>query len=64
MQNHSAPASEAIQVALDALLAAVIDAKGIEPERIRCLERADSHLRIARREIETARLDVIRYPDG
>ena len=64
MQTDSAAALEAIEVALNAVLAAVINAKGIEPECIRCLERADSHLRIARREIETATLDVIRYPDG
>ena len=46
------PPMEAIEVALDAVLAAVISAKGIEPEPMRCLEREDSHLRMARREIE------------
>ena len=44
---------EAIEDCLQAVLEAVIVAKG-EPERVRALEGADAHLRAARRELEQA----------
>ena len=40
--EQAAAAMESVEVALRALIAAVVPAKGIRPERVRHLEQADA----------------------